>query len=293
MALWMGLGKPVKACEAIDEATPLAMSGPTCAGGATMRGRCARTQPRQRRLPPVSRFRHTATRSTISDFFGRPLPDFAVCGRYSPRSGHGGDALVSNAAGLSRPTTIRARRRERESGDIEPGRVHRPGAGRPRIEQSQPDIIEALEKLVDPMTRGDPQSPLRWTCKSRAKLTTALSQAGWKVSSTTVGRLLHELGHSLQSVRKSREGAAHPDRNAQFEHINAKADECLQHAQPVVSVDTKKKELVGDFSIGNTRTDAGLRVKAKFDKRKYPTGEKVTKEEMDVLSLHRNEFCGD
>ncbi len=121
------------------------------------------------------------------------------------------------------------------------------GAGRPRIEQSQPGIKKALERLVDPLPCGAPQSPLRWTCKGRAKLAAALSRAVWKVSSTPVGRLLHELGYRLQSVRKSPEGASHPDRNAQFDHINAKADECLQRARPVVSVDTKKKELVGDF----------------------------------------------
>ena len=163
--------------------------------------------------------------------------------------GYGGDALVSDATGLSRPT-IRAGRREIETGALERGRIRRPGAGRPGIEQSQPGIKQALEKLVDPLTRGDPQSPLRWTCKSRAKLTAALLKAGWRVSSTTVGRLLHELGYRLQSVRKSREGASHPDRNAQFEHINMKADDFLRRAQPVVSVDTKKKELVGDFKNG-------------------------------------------
>ena len=125
--------------------------------------------------------------------------------------------------------------------------MRRAGAGRPGIESSQPGVKAGLEKLVDPLTRGDPCSALRWTCKSRAKLTGALVKAGWQVSSTTVGRLLHELGYSLQSVRKSREGASHPERNAQFEHINATADECLQRHQPVVSVDTKKKELVGEF----------------------------------------------
>ena len=297
--------------------------------------------------------------------------------------------------------------------------------------------------LVDPVTRGDPCSPLRWTCKSRAKLTGALVKAGWRVSSTTVGRLLHELGYSLQSVRKSREGVSHPERNAQFEYINASADDFLQRRQPVISVDTKKKELVGDFKnagrewqpkhspdttlvhdfsqdatgkaipygiydmgrneawvnvgrdhdtpafavassrrwwnamgkraytdakelfitadaggsngyrsrvwknelqkfaddtnlkicvshfppgtskwnkiehrlfchitqnwrgkplrsfetivdlIGNTRTAAGLRVKAKLDKRTYPTGVKITAAEMAALSLHRHEFQGD
>ena len=157
-----------------------------------------------------------------------------------------GDAVVSAATGLAR-TTIRLGRREIESG-VEHGRLmRRAGAGRPSIESSQPGVKAALEKLVDPLTRGDPCSPLRWTCKSRAKLTGALVKGGWQVSSTTVGRLLHELGYSLQSVRKSREGASHPERNAQFEHINATADECLQRHQPVVSVDTKKKELVGEF----------------------------------------------
>lgn len=99
-----------------------------------------------------------------------------------------------------------------------------------------------LEALVDPVTRGDPTSPLRCTCKSRAKLAGALTEQGWRVSSTTVGRLLRHLGYRLQSVRKRQEGAVHPDRNAQFEHINATADEFLTAGQPVISVDTKKKE---------------------------------------------------
>ncbi len=160
--------------------------------------------------------------------------------------GYGGDAVVSDATGVSRPT-IRSGRRQLDSGNYERDRIRRRGAGRPRLGVSQPGLNEALEQLVDPMTRGDPTSPLRWTCKSRAKLTSALTKAGWRVSSTSVGRLLHELGYSLQSVRKSREGASHPDRNAQFEHINATADDFLQRKQPVVSVDTKSKELVGDF----------------------------------------------
>ncbi len=356
--------------------------------------------------------------------------------------GFGGDSLVSSATGLSRPT-IRAGRAELEAGILEPGRIRRPGAGRPELEQSQPGLMQALEKLVDPVTRGDPGSALRWTCKSRAKLAAALSKAGWKVSSTTVGRLLHDLGYSLQSVRKSREGNSHPDRNAQFEQINATANDFLNRMQPVISVDTKKKELIGDFKnggrewqpkampekslvhdfpqdaagkaipygvydmgrneawvnigrdhdtpafavasirrwwnvmgkrtypeaeelfitadaggsngyrshtwkhelqkfadetrlrirvshfppgtskwnkiehrlfchitqnwrgkplrtfetivdlIGHTRTKAGLRVKSKLDKRKYPIGVRTTKAEMDALSLHRDEFRGD
>ena len=356
--------------------------------------------------------------------------------------GYGGESLVSAATGLSR-TTIRGGCEELELGTTELERIRRPGAGRPGIEQSQPGVKQALEALVDPLTRGDPRSPLRWTCKSRAKLTAALSKAGWRVSSTTVGRLLNELGYRLQSVRKSREGTSDPDRNEQFEHINATADDFLRRKQPVVSVDTKKKELVGDFKnngrelqpkatpekslvhdfpqdatgkaipygvydmgrneawvsigrdhdtpafavasigrwwsamgkskypdanelfitadaggsngyrsrawkhelqkfadesklrirvshfppgtskwnkiehrlfchitqnwrgkplrtfetivdlIGNTRTAAGLRVKAKLDRRKYPTGIKTTKSEMEALSLHRDEFRGE
>jgi len=160
--------------------------------------------------------------------------------------GYGGDAVVSDATGISRPT-IRSGRRQIESGDYARDGIRRAGAGRPRIGESQPGVEAALEKLVDPVTRGDPTSPLRWTCKSKAKLSATLLKEGWRVSPTTVGRLLHELGYSLQSVRKSREGVSHPDRNAQFEHINATADDYLRRKQPVVSVDTKKKELVGDF----------------------------------------------
>jgi hypothetical protein len=160
--------------------------------------------------------------------------------------GFGGDALVSAATGLARDT-IRRGRQELAADVVGSGRIRRPGAGRPVLEAKQPGVTAALEQLVDPLTRGDPTSPLRWTCKSRAQLTAALVKQGWAVSSTTVGRLLHELGYSLQSVRTSREGTSHPDRNAQFELINATAAVFLQDGQPVISVDTKKKELVGDF----------------------------------------------
>ena len=163
--------------------------------------------------------------------------------------GYGGDALVSSATGLARET-IRKGRREITQGGTSTGRIRRPGAGRRRLEQRQPGLLAALEGLVDPLTRGDPTSPLRWTCKSRAKLASGLAQQGWRVSSTTVGRLLHQLGYRLQSPRKRQEGASHPDRNAQFEHINAAADSFLAKGQPVISVDTKKKELVGNFKNG-------------------------------------------
>jgi Rhodopirellula transposase DDE domain len=160
--------------------------------------------------------------------------------------GYGGDALVSAATGLARET-IRRGRRELTRGVHATTRIRRAGAGRPGIDQTQPGLKAALEALVEPLTRGDPTSPLRWTCKSRANLTAALTTHGWRVSSTTVGRLLNELGYRLRSVRKSREGTSHPDRNEQFEYINDAAAAFLQRRQPVISVDTKKKELVGDF----------------------------------------------
>ena len=164
--------------------------------------------------------------------------------------GYGGDALVSSATGLARQT-IHNGREELEQGVDLNGRIRRPGAGRPGIEQKQPGVTEALEKLVEPLTRGDPMSALRWTCKSRANLTAALVKQGWRISSSKVGRLLNGLGYSLQSLRKSTEGKGkHPDRNAQFEHINEMAEDFLSRGQPVISVDTKKKELVGDFKNG-------------------------------------------
>jgi len=160
--------------------------------------------------------------------------------------GYGGDALVSAATGMAR-ATVRSGRREIATEGPRTGRIRRAGAGRPPIEETQAGIHEALEKLVDPVTRGDPMSALRWTCKSKATLAGALQAEGYAVSATTVGHMLHGLGYSLQSVRKTKEGASHPDRNAQFEHINATAQNHLRRGQPVISVDTKKKELIGDF----------------------------------------------
>ena len=163
--------------------------------------------------------------------------------------GFGGDAVVSSATGVSR-NTIRSGRRELAEGGAPAGRLRRAGAGRPAIETGQPGLRAALEALVDPVTRGDPTSPLRWTCKSKAKLAAALTAQGWRVSATTVGHLLHDLGYRLQALQKTLEGTAHPDRNAQFAHINTTATAFLQRQQPVISVDTKKKELIGDFKTG-------------------------------------------
>ncbi len=160
--------------------------------------------------------------------------------------GLGGDSLVSDATGLARQT-IRNGRRDLREGVQVTGRIRREGAGRPGLSTEQPGLAEALDKLVDPVTRGDPMSALRWTCKSKSNLAATLTKEGWKISATTVGRMLVKLGYSLQSVRKRTEGKSHPDRNAQFESINATAEEYMSAGQPVISTDTKKKELVGNF----------------------------------------------
>jgi len=163
--------------------------------------------------------------------------------------GDGGIAIVERATGLSR-TTIRAGRDELRNGvtvdDVVV--VRRPGGGRPRIEDATPDIVQALEALVDPVTRGDPESPLRWTSKSTRRLAEELGTQGYPVSPQKVGQLLHASGYSLQATQKTREGTAHPDRNAQFEYLNDQVDAFQARGAPVISVDTKKKELVGDYT---------------------------------------------
>jgi len=168
--------------------------------------------------------------------------------------GWGGIQAVAQATGMS-PTTIRKGQAEVATRAARPkapvtSRLRRPGAGRKCKTDEYPELIEALEKLVDPVTRGDPESPLRWTCKSTESLASELTAKGHKVSDSTVGRLLKSAGYSLQSNRKTREGASHPDRNAQFEHINLTVRTFQDRGQPVISVDTKKKELVGDFKNG-------------------------------------------
>jgi hypothetical protein len=162
--------------------------------------------------------------------------------------GEGGIAAVERATGLSR-TTIRMGRYELAAG-VSPDdvvNVRRPGGGRPRIEDTRPEIFRVLEALVDPVTRGDPESPLRWTSKSTRKLAEELREGGYTVSPQKVGQLLHAQGYSLQATHKTLEGSSHPDRNEQFELINARVDAYHARAAPVISVDTKKKELVGDF----------------------------------------------
>ena len=162
--------------------------------------------------------------------------------------GRGGRELVSRATGLGRNTVLDGKK---EVGSKKPPKdlvkVRRKGAGSKRIEVAQPGIYEALEALVDPVTRGDPESPLRWTSKSTRTLATELGNQGFKVSQHKVAEMLRELGYSLQAARKVYEGESHPDRDAQFRHINEEAKGFQARGQPVISIDTKKKELVGEF----------------------------------------------
>jgi hypothetical protein len=165
--------------------------------------------------------------------------------------GFGGVAAVARATGLA-ISTVRKGRDEGQSGAKPDDVVNvRRSAGPRPFEELHPTVWPALEKLVDPVTRGDPESPLRWTCKSTHVLAAELfAQHGIRISDKTVAKLLREHGYSLQAPNKAVEGKQHPDRNAQFEHINKTAEMCLDRGIPVISVDTKKKELVGNFKNG-------------------------------------------
>jgi Rhodopirellula transposase DDE domain len=161
--------------------------------------------------------------------------------------GHGGIRLVARAAGI-REATVSLGVDELEAGAEPPGRARRPGGGRKRAADLDPGLVPALLALVEPEERGDPMSPLRWTIKSTRALAAELTRQGHKVGADTVGDLLRSEGFSLQGNAKTIEGRRHPDRDAQFRYINEQAKAHQATADPVVSVDTKKKELVGEFA---------------------------------------------
>lgn len=168
-------------------------------------------------------------------------------------AGWGGISLVARATGLSRPTIIAGLKElelSSKSRAAVAARVRSPGGGRRMLTQSDPGLLDALERLINPATRGDPMSPLRWTCKSTDKLAEELTRQNHPISDRTVAMLLKQQGYSLQANRKTREGSSHPDRNAQFEYINRQVMAFQRRQQPVISVDTKKKELVGEFKNG-------------------------------------------
>jgi hypothetical protein len=168
--------------------------------------------------------------------------------------GWGGVTAVAEATQISQ-TTVRAgiaelRTPRRARTALPPERIRRAGGGRRRVTLNDPQLLPALNGLVEPTSRGDPESPLRWTIKSTRTLAEELIRRDHRVSYGTVANLLGQAGYSLQSNRKTREGTAHPDRNAQFEYLNAEVTKFLKRGQPAISVDTKKKELVGDFKNG-------------------------------------------
>jgi len=198
-----------------------------------------------------------ASQEELGEFFVTVMPHLnevqrrVVAGSVAKLLGRGGKTAVAVASGMSRNTVIKAVG-EVEAG-IEPSeRLRAPGAGdKPAIDK-QPGLLAALDELVHPDTRGNPMSPIRWTLKSTYELADALVGDGYRVSAELVRRLLHQMGYSLQAPSKQLEGAQHPDRNGQFEYLNKLASERLEAGEPVISVDTKKKELIGNYANGGT-----------------------------------------
>jgi len=163
--------------------------------------------------------------------------------------GYGGISRVRRACGLSRKAIAKGMR-EIADGSTLPGRIRRSGAGRKNIVVRDPKLLASLERLIEPETRGDPESPLRWICKSTRTLAAQLTGQKHPISHEKVAQLLRDQNYSLQSNRKTEEGADHPDRDAQFRHINAQVKRALGRGMPVISVDTKKKELLGNYDNG-------------------------------------------
>lgn len=159
--------------------------------------------------------------------------------------GHGGITVVSEATGVSRRAITQGCKEieNLSQGDLSSQDIRKKGGGRKKATESQPELLPELEKLIEPYTRGDPESPLRWTCKSVRNLSEELRKKGFKASYNLVAQILKKAGYSLQANQKNLEGTSHPDRNLQFEYINNKVVEFQTQGNPVVSVDTKKKEL--------------------------------------------------
>jgi hypothetical protein len=202
--------------------------------------------------------------------------------------GHGGVSAVSEATGIAR-STIRRGLRDLSGGQTLPeGQQRRSGGGRKRAEEIDSELCLALERLVDPESRGDPESPLRWTCKSTRLLARQLTKQGHPVSSTLVGQLLNEAGYSLQANRKTREGLSHPDRDAQFRRINRRIQEQQRLGQPAVSVDTKKKETLGKKKNPG-RTYRRKRQPEEVDTHDFPDPGKGKAVPYGVYDLDRNE----
>jgi transposase len=196
-----------------------------------------------------------ASRDELARFFDVVLPHLnelqrrVVAGAMAEGLGRGGKSAVAEASGMSRNTVIKAEREVIKG--LEPTERQRAvGGGDIKAEDKQPGLLEALDELVHPETRGNPMSYMRWTSKSTGNLATELVRQGYKITDDTVGRILRSIGYSLQAPSKQKEGAAHPDRDAQFNYLNKEVSMFMKTGQPVISVDTKKKEIVGEFSNG-------------------------------------------
>lgn len=206
--------------------------------------------------------------------------------------GRGGIAAVAQATSTSDRTIRNGIRELREGNTPPPGRQRRVGAGRKAAQQREPRLLDALEGLLEPATRGDPQSPLKWTCKSTRELAQGLKQLGYLVSHMTVARLLKEAGYSLQSNRKTIEGNQHPDRNAQFEHIARRIKSQQRAGQPALSVDTKKKEIIGKYkNPGRTwrRNGQPIEVQTHDFPEKDDQGKTIKAVPYGVYDIGRNE----
>jgi transposase len=188
----------------------------------------------------------------IENFFNTIWPHLAkpqkriVAAAYSRKLGHGGISYISNISGLSR-VTIHNAIKELDEEPLEFGRLHRPGAGRPLLETKDPDLVKAMLDVVEETTKGDPETPILYTLKSTRLISRELKKQGHKVSHTKVDQLLNENGYSLQSNFKTLEGESHIDRDAQFKYMNKIIKQSLELGYPIISVDTKKKELIGNF----------------------------------------------
>ena len=202
--------------------------------------------------------------------------------------GYGGVSAVAKATGLSRNTVHKGIRELQSDEPLPSHRQRKVGGGRKPLEDHQPDLIDAIDALVEPTERGDPQSPLRWTCKSLTNLQQSLREQGYRVGRTKIASVLRSLGYSLQGNRKTREGTDHPDRNAQFEHIARRVRACHRGRRPAISVDTKKKEILGKkANVGREYRPAGQPLEV--DTHDFPDKELGKAIPYGVYDIHQNE----
>jgi hypothetical protein len=201
---------------------------------------------------------------------------------------YGGVSAIHRACGLSRKAIANGIKEIRGRVVLEPGRIRRRGAGRKRLTDRDPGLLAALDRLVEPGTRGDPESPLRWVCKSTRVLARELTRRRHRISHVKVAQVLHEEGFSLQGTRKTEEGSEHPDRDRQFRHINATVKKALKAGDPVISVDTKKKELIGEYANGG-RQWRPVRTASRVSVHDFPGPEVPRAYPYGIYDLGRNE----